>query len=467
MLKMTNTYGKYSLFIEVSSISLVTSVYSCKYYNAPRMLVSHRFILHIFTWCVSEMCVETTRKPESGSSATNGRGTEIHDSEGEGLDSGSDDSLDEDTNSYREKTWSESEKDNSISFGKKHVKMELSDSNRNCHTGDAQIGITGIGTLENESGENKSGQSETPSIANGGTASLSESHMSSETKGAIDGSDNNRLPTELNRGAISDTRNVIDSQLDKEPLRLKYRKVFLKKFLECGNFKVGFECTMCKSVNLRGHVYRTVVQALRHVELVHTMERVKKKSGGVYKKTLCSYCGEYVLNVKYGSHIESCHPDAVQHHQKKWKTCLFCSKVFDCTFNRTEYNGHLSQHRNNPFKKDKSRNIPRQCDICGKIYTNFRTHRKIHFRSKESKYFCPDCPKSFSLEINFLHHKKLHKMGRNFRCDQCGKSFKMKHHLSNHMLSHSDEMPFKCNYCGRRFRMKHQIKAHVMRLHEK
>ena len=105
---------------------------------------------------------------------------------------------------------------------------------------------------------------------------------------------------------------MIDSQLDKEPLRLKYRKVFLKKFLECGNFKVGFECTMCKSVNLRGHVYRTVVQALRHVELVHTMERIRKqKSGGVYNKTLCSYCGEYVLNMKYGSHIESCHPDAM------------------------------------------------------------------------------------------------------------------------------------------------------------
>ena len=261
-----------------------------------------------------------------------------------------------------------------------------------------------------------------------------------------------------------------DSQLDKEPLHLRYREDFLKAFLEYGSFKVGFECTKCESLCLRGHIFNNVNGALKHVEKVHTMERVQKKSVCENSKVLCNHCGEYISSTYYNRHVQRVHPDAVQDfipHEKKWKTCLTCSVVFDCTVRKAEYNKHVLHCRNHPFKVVRNKNIPRQCDICGKVVRFLSKHKETHFNDEVPKYFCPDCPKSFTVKANFVNHMRLHKIGRNFKCEQCGKSFVLKHHLKNHMLSHTDEMPFKCSYCGRRFRMKHQLKAHVERIHEK
>jgi len=60
-------------------------------------------------------------------------------------------------------------------------------------------------------------------------------------------------------------------------------------------------------------------------------------------------------------------------------------------------------------------------------------------KSKERKYECETCKKSYFTSLQLKAHKKVHVDDRPFACEQCGSRFKFKVALTTHIKTHSDE----------------------------
>ncbi|XP_023219483.1 zinc finger protein 184-like [Centruroides sculpturatus] len=121
---------------------------------------------------------------------------------------------------------------------------------------------------------------------------------------------------------------------------------------------------------------------------------------------------------------------------------------------------------------------PFVCNICGKRFSQsgiLINHRKLH--SEEGKFKCnyQNCTYDTRYKWNLLRHvKKTHlkaKLSQNeskerkYRCDSCTKSFKLPSDLKQHMLSHSKERQYSCDICKRKFRYKFNLNQHNKRKH--
>ena len=136
---------------------------------------------------------------ESENNATNEKGTENQENEGDRMESCSDESLDKGSYLDQEETLEESESNNDILFCKKGVDIGMEKSNSDSQSGDVKIGNGHIAT-GNECGVNKSAEAELES-SNACIEPLnseSESNMSSDTISSIVVNEEGRqLPTEL------------------------------------------------------------------------------------------------------------------------------------------------------------------------------------------------------------------------------------------------------------------------------
>ena len=103
------------------------------------------------------------------------------------------------------------------------------------------------------------------------------------------------------------------------------------------------------------------------------------------------------------------------------------------------------------------------CPHCSQQFNRVENMQRhivdIHSLSKNEKWKCGQCEKSFFSERNLkLHTKRVHAhfpFFSTFNCNQCEMSFKVKGNLTRHQKEqHSDIEMFSCPFCGKSFERK-------------
>ena len=88
-------------------------------------------------------------------------------------------------------------------------------------------------------------------------------------------------------------------------------------------------------------------------------------------------------------------------------------------------------------------------------------------RSREEKYTCDSCHKSFNKKTNLKRHvDRDHLNIKNFLCSDCGKAFAEKAKLTIHTLSVHKNIRFACGMCEKSYTSKAHLRTHVKVTHE-
>ena len=120
----------------------------------------------------------------------------------------------------------------------------------------------------------------------------------------------------------------------------------------------------------------------------------------------------------------------------------------------------------NPLKEPAEMHHCPHCSQQFKRVENMQRHIvDIHSLTKNEKWKCGQCEKSFFSERNLkLHTERVHAhfpFFSTFNCNQCEMSFKVKGNLTRHQKEqHSDGELFSCPFCGKSFERKSNQMRH-------
>ena len=201
-----------------------------------------------------------------------------------------------------------------------------------------------------------------------------------------------------------------------------------------------------------------------------------------YQKTLkpgqvkCKFCIKIMVKGSVRRHIQSFHPE---HAKRSNLICEICSQEFQGLIT---LRGHMTKRHPKYASKPKYF----ECDFDGKIFktrTNILTHMAYHqsklkcelcevevipfvmqkhidsFHTKERKYQCQICQKSFMRVETLLNHVKTH--NKRFECQICSKLFPSQGTLNNHIKqTHENPGSFECQICSKKFNRKETLKNH-------
>ena len=81
-----------------------------------------------------------------------------------------------------------------------------------------------------------------------------------------------------------------------------------------------------------------------------------------------------------------------------------------------------------------------------------RRGKKYQFeQTKDGRWKCPECDKTFSLRPSCIRHLFIHSGEKPFKCNYCEKAFRRNEEKQNHERTHTKERPYKCKSCGKGF----------------
>ncbi|MFT7806932.1 zinc finger protein 408 isoform X1 [Arapaima gigas] len=102
-----------------------------------------------------------------------------------------------------------------------------------------------------------------------------------------------------------------------------------------------------------------------------------------------------------------------------------------------------------------------KCDVCDKSFFQLCHLKKHKFTHSDFKpYLCTECGKSYSSQESFRAHLLMHKGERPFKCQQCDKSYGLKRDLKEHEVLHTGQRPFVCDICGKAFARRPSLRIH-------
>ncbi|KAG8545862.1 hypothetical protein GDO81_020187, partial [Engystomops pustulosus] len=138
-----------------------------------------------------------------------------------------------------------------------------------------------------------------------------------------------------------------------------------------------------------------------------------------------------------------------------------------------EFKSHLSSHISShlpsePLSSEDTAVTPSKerkwkCTVCPRSFSSsskLNVHYMGHMGMKPHK--CEFCSKAFSDPSNLRTHLWIHTGQKNHRCVLCGKSFTQKAHLASHMVTHTGEKNLKCDFCEKMFMRRQDLKQHIL-----
>jgi len=177
----------------------------------------------------------------------------------------------------------------------------------------------------------------------------------------------------------------------------------------------------------------------RHIKSVHLGER-----------TLCSLCGEGVLNMSY--HLETCNKDNLKN-----VTCKLCNKQFSSKY-------ILNMHEKNIHGPGTE---PEICSICGKAVKDMKSHMKLNHSNKNQRTICcqvEGCTGRFRTKQEVRNHNNRVHLDLKSQCHICLQWLK---NVPDHIKQvHEHERKHVCSQCGQSFFKSSDLKVHVERLHQ-
>ncbi|XP_075066556.1 PR domain zinc finger protein 4 isoform X2 [Mixophyes fleayi] len=153
---------------------------------------------------------------------------------------------------------------------------------------------------------------------------------------------------------------------------------------------------------------------------------------------------------------------------------LLCHCGKECS-SYVEFKSHLSSHMNSHLPSESlssedtgqaltsSKERKWKCTVCPRSFSSsskLNVHYMGHMGMKPHK--CEFCSKAFSDPSNLRTHLRIHTGQKNHRCSLCDKSFTQKAHLASHMVIHTGEKNLKCDFCEKMFMRRQDLKQHVL-----
>ena len=204
--------------------------------------------------------------------------------------------------------------------------------------------------------------------------------------------------------------------------------------------KINFECDLC------GNFFSRKGNLNKHKKNIHHLSNDKINLE-------CKICG------KYFSRIDNLNEHKKNVHQLSNFNCDKCNRGFS-----KESNLKIHKER---CKVNGSKERKYECNLCGKSYLG-RSGLCEHKKNTHNlyNYKCDLCNKGFSNERNLnFHNERVHmKNDKPGKCPICDKNYL---HLSTHMRTHSGLNEFQCDLCPSSFKKSGDLHRHNNSTHLK